>query len=440
MNTSRPTLAASTSFPSAETSQSALYAKVAWRLVPLLFLCYVAAYLDRVNVGFAKLQMLKDLGFSETVYGLGAGIFFIGYFIFEVPSNIILHKVGARIWIARVMITWAIISGLMMFATTPAMFYTLRFLLGLAEAGLFPGVILYLTYWFPAERRGKIIALFMTGIPISGVIGGPLSGWILHSMSGTHGLAGWQWLFVIEAIPSLVLGVVVILMLDKGIEQARWLTDDEKRTLIVNIAADASRVESHSFRDGFTNRMVWVLSVIYLFFIMGLYGVGFWLPTLIKGSGVKDPLTIGLLTTLPYAAAAISMVVVGRSSDARRERRWHLALPGLIGTAGWIVAVAAGSGNVTLAMIGLTVATMGVMTTLCQFWCLPTAVLAGAAAATGVAVVNSVGNLAGFVSPYVIGWIIDKTHSTDLGVYTLAACLSIGGLLVLGLPKRLVNH
>ncbi|TDG08244.1 MFS transporter [Paraburkholderia guartelaensis] len=440
MNTSRPTLAASTTFPSAETSQSALYAKVAWRLVPLLFLCYVAAYLDRVNVGFAKLQMLKDLGFSETVYGLGAGIFFIGYFIFEVPSNIILHKVGARIWIARVMITWAIISGLMMFAKTPAMFYTLRFLLGVAEAGLFPGVILYLTYWFPAERRGKIIALFMTGIPISGVIGGPLSGWILHSMSGTHGLAGWQWLFVIEAIPSLVLGVVVILMLDKGIEQAKWLNDDEKRTLIVNIAADASRVESHSFRDGFTNRMVWVLSVIYLFFIMGLYGVGFWLPTLIKGSGVKDPLTIGLLTTLPYAAAAISMVVVGRSSDARRERRWHVALPGLIGTAGWIVAVAAGSGNVTLAMIGLTVATMGVMTTLCQFWCLPTAVLAGAAAATGVAVVNSVGNLAGFVSPYVIGWIIDKTHSTDLGVYTLAACLSIGGLLVLALPKRLVNH
>ncbi|HKR38853.1 MAG TPA: MFS transporter [Paraburkholderia sp.] len=440
MDTSRPTLAASTTFPSAETSQSALYAKVAWRLVPLLFLCYVAAYLDRVNVGFAKLQMLKDLGFSETVYGLGAGIFFIGYFIFEVPSNIILHKVGARIWIARVMITWAIISGLMMFATTPAMFYMLRFLLGVAEAGLFPGVILYLTYWFPAERRGKIIALFMTGIPISGVIGGPLSGWILHSMSGTHGLAGWQWLFVIEAIPSLVLGVVVILMLDKGIEQASWLSDDEKRTLIVNIAADASRVESHSFRDGFTNRMVWVLSVIYLFFIMGLYGVGFWLPTLIKGSGVKDPLTIGLLTTLPYAAAAISMVVVGRSSDARRERRWHVALPGLIGTAGWIVAVAAGSGNVTLAMIGLTVATMGVMTTLCQFWCLPTAVLAGAAAATGVAVVNSVGNLAGFVSPYVIGWIIDKTHSTDLGVYTLAACLSIGGLLVLALPKRLVNH
>jgi D-galactonate transporter len=420
--------------------ESALYAKVTWRLIPLLFLCYVAAYLDRVNVGFAKLQMLKDLGFSETVYGLGAGIFFIGYFIFEVPSNIILHKVGARLWIARVMITWAIISAAMMFVQSPTTFYVLRFLLGLAEAGLFPGVILYLTYWYPSARRGKIIALFMTGIPISGVIGGPLSGWILHAMSGTHGLAGWQWLFLLEAIPSLVLGFVIIFKLDRGIEQAKWLTDAEKKTLAANVAADAEGVESHSFKDGFTNPMVWVLSVIYLFFIMGLYGVGFWLPTLIKGSGVKDPLAIGLLTTLPYAAAAISMIVVGRSSDARRERRWHVAVPGLIGTAGWIAAVMAGSGNVTLAMIGLTVATMGVMTTLCQFWCLPTAILAGAAAATGVAVVNSFGNLAGFVSPYVIGWIIDKTHSTDLGVYTLAACLAIGGLLVLLMPKRMVNR
>lgn len=440
MNPSRSAIATPPHYAPADASQSALYARVTWRLIPLLFLCYVAAYLDRVNVGFAKLQMLQDLHFTETVYGLGAGIFFIGYFIFEVPSNIILHKVGARLWIARVMITWAVISACMMFTKTPTVFYILRFLLGLAEAGLFPGVILYLTYWYPSERRGKIIALFMTGIPISGVIGGPLSGWILHAMGGVSGLAGWQWLFLLEAIPSFVLGVVVILMLDKGIEQAKWLTDDEKRTLIANIAADASGTTSHSFKDGFTRPMVWALCVIYLFFIMGLYGVSFWLPTLIKDSGVKDPLTIGLLTMLPYAAAAVSMIVVGRSSDARRERRWHIALPGLIGTAGWAVTVSAGSGNVTLAMIGLTIATMGVMTTLCQFWCLPTAILAGAAAATGVAVVNSVGNLAGFISPYVIGWIIDKTHSTDLGVYTLAACLAIGGLLVLALPKRLVNR
>ena len=423
-----------------EAEESRVYAKVAWRLIPFLFLCYVAAYLDRVNVGFAKLQMLQDLQFSETVYGLGAGIFFIGYFIFEVPSNIILHKVGARLWIARVMLTWALISAAMMFVTTPTLFYVLRFALGLAEAGLFPGVILYLTYWFPASRRGRIIAFFMTGIPMSGVIGGPLSGWILHAMSGVHGWAGWQWLFLLEALPSLVMGFAVIAYLDNGIKDAHWLSENEKRLLMDNIAADEREVKSHSLRDGFTNPLVWLLSGIYFFFIMGLYGVGFWLPTLIKGSGVKDPLMIGLLTTLPYAAAVLAMIFVSRSSDNRRERRWHVTLPALLGTFGWLVTVATGHASVTLAMIALTVATMCVMTTLSQFWCLPTAVLTGAAAATGVAVVNSVGNLAGFVSPYAIGWIIDKTHSTDLGVYTLAVCIAIGGVLALTLPKHLVNR
>ena len=213
--------------PAALSGDERLYARVTWRLIPFLFLCYVAAYLDRVNVGFAKLQMLTDLRFSETVYGLGAGIFFIGYFLFEVPSNIILHRVGARVWIARVMITWAIISGAMAFVTTPFWFYTLRFLLGVAEAGLFPGVILYLTYWYPAERRGRMIALFMTGIPVSGVLGGPLSGWIMQALAGTAGYAGWQWLFVIEALPSVVMGIAVLLYLVFVIQIARWLSDVE---------------------------------------------------------------------------------------------------------------------------------------------------------------------------------------------------------------------
>ena len=318
----------------AESSESALYSKVTRRLIPLLFLCYVAAYLDRVNVGFAKLSMLKDLHFSETIYGFGAGIFFVGYFIFEVPSNVILHKLGARLWIARVMITWAA----MMFVKTPMGFYVLRFLLGAAEAGLFPGVILYLTYWYPSARRGRIIAMFMTGIPVSGVLGGPLSGWILHTAEGANGLAGWQWLFIIEAIPSVILGLVIILLLDRGIEQAKWLTPEEKRVLAANIAADSKDVASQSFRDGFMRPMVWALSGIYLFFIMGLYGVGFWLPTLIKGSGVTDPLEIGLLTALPYAAAAAAMILVGQSSDASRERRWHIAVPGVMrapGTSLW---------------------------------------------------------------------------------------------------------
>ena len=420
-------------------TENSIYAKVTWRLIPFLFVCYVAAYLDRVNVGFAKLQMLGDLHFSETVYGLGAGVFFIGYFLFEVPSNLILHRVGARRWIARIMLTWAVLSGAMAFVNTPFMFYTVRFLLGLAEAGLFPGVILYLTYWYPAERRGKMIALFMTGIPIAGVVGGPLSGWILQSMSGLGGYAGWQWLFLVEALPSLVMGIAVLAYLDNGIEHAKWLSESEKRVLARNVAADGKQVQSHAMRDGFTSPRVWQLCAIYFCFIMGLYGVGFWLPTLIQGAGIKSALTIGLLTAVPYGVGAIAMVLVSRNSDAVRERRWHLAVPGVIGTLGWLAAVHF-KGDTTLAMAGLTVATAGVMVTLSQFWCLPTALLAGAAAAAGIAVINSVGNLAGFVSPYVIGWIIDKTHSTDLGVYTLAASIALGSLIALAMPGRLVNR
>lgn len=432
--------AAAGTAPGVLSEEECVYNKVTWRLVPFLFLCYVAAYLDRVNVGFAKLQMLTDLRFSETMYGLSAGIFFIGYFVFEVPSNIALHKVGARMWIARVMITWAVISGAMAFVTTSFWFYLLRFLLGAAEAGLFPGVILYLTYWYPAERRGKIIALFMTGIPISGVVGGPLSGWIMQSLGGSAGLSGWQWLFVIEALPSLVMGGAVLLYLDDGIEKARWLTSAEKALLTRNVAEDQRHVTLHRLSEGFTSPRVWILCTVYFFFIMGLYGIGFWLPTLIKNTGVQAPLAIGFLTALPYAAGAVAMVWISRLSDSARERRWHLAIPALLGAAGWLITVGVGGSNTVLAMAALTLATIGVLSTLSQFWCLPTALLAGAAAASGIAVINSVGNLAGFVSPYLIGWIIDRTHSTDLGVYTLAACIATGGIMTLAMPKRLVNR
>jgi sugar phosphate permease len=419
--------------------EDSIYRKVTWRLIPLLFLCYVAAYLDRVNVGFAKLQMLNDLQFSETIYGLGAGIFFIGYFLFEVPSNIILHKVGARLWIARVMLTWAIISAGMMFVSSPTMFYSMRFLLGVAEAGLFPGVMLYLTYWFPANRRGSIIAMFMTGIPVAGLIGGPLSGWIINNFSGVHGLAGWQWMFLIEALPSFILAFAVFFYLDDGIKKAKWLSQDEKDLLSRNIDNDSKSAAGHRLIDGFKSSWVWLLSFIYLFFIMGLYGVGFWLPTLIKGAGVTNALTIGFLTVIPYGAAAIAMIVVGRMSDAARERRWHILIPGVVGALGWILSVQFSS-NLLIAEIALTIATIGVLVTLAQFWSLPTAILSGAAAATGIAVVNSFGNLAGFISPYLIGWIIDTTKSIDLGVYTLAGCLFVGSVLVLTIPKHLVNR
>ncbi len=420
-------------------AESRLYARVTRRLVPLLFLCYVAAYLDRVNVGFAKLQMLRDLRFSEAVYGLGAGIFFIGYFLFEVPSNVVLHRVGARRWIARVMLTWAVISAGTAFVETPGAFYAVRFLLGVAEAGLFPGVILYLTYWFPAARRGRIIALFMTGIPVAGVVGGPVSGWIMQATAGAGGLAGWQWLFVIEALPSVALGAAVLFYLDDGVAAARWLSAGEKALLARRVAEDAGGAASHALREGFTNPRVWQLGAVYFFLIMGLYGVGFWLPTLIARTGVEGPLAIGALTVLPNAAAAVAMVAVGRRSDARRERRWHLVVPGLVGTAGWLVTARAG-GDTAAAVAAMTVATAGVMCTLSQFWTLPTAILAGAAAASGIAVINSVGNLAGFVSPWLIGWVIDRTRSAELGVYALAASLCVGSLLSLAVPARAVDR
>ena len=418
--------------------EEATFSKVTWRLLPLLFLCYVASYLDRVNVGFAKLQMLQDLKFSETIYGLGAGIFFIGYFIFEVPSNIILHKVGARLWIARIMITWGIISGAMIFVTTPEMFYVMRFLLGVAEAGFFPGVILYLTYWYPSHRRGKITALFMTGIAISGVIGGPLSGWIMHAFPGVHGLAGWQWMFILEAIPSLVLGVVVIFYLKDRIRDAHWLNEDEKRLLESQIAQEQADKTEVSLGQMFADGKVWLSAIIYFCFVMGLYGVSFWLPTIIKTTGVSDPLNIGLLTAIPYAIAAVAMIMIGRSADQQRERRWHVAIPAFLGCVGLLFSTVYDH-NTLLAMASLTLAAVGILTTLPLFWSLPTAFLSGTAAAAGIALINSLGNLAGFVSPYLVGWLKDATQSTNMGMYVLAGSLLLGGLLTLAVPAKLVN-
>jgi D-galactonate transporter len=411
------------------------YARVTWRLVPLLFICYVAAYLDRVNVGFAKLQMLNDLKFSEAVYGLGAGIFFIGYFLFEVPSNLLLHKLGARRWIARIMISWGVISGCMMFVQTPTMFYVLRFLLGLAEAGFFPGIILYLTYWYPAARRSQVTSLFMTGIPMAGVIGGPLSGWILGAFDGVSGMAGWKWLFLLEALPSVALGVVVLCFLDDRIDDARWLTVEQKRLLQRNIAQEHAGIEDHSALGAFRNAKVWVLCAAYFGFIMGLYGVGFWLPSLIKASGISSPATIGWLVAIPYSAAVVAMVMTSRHSDRTGERRWHIAIPALVGAAALAVSTVVPQ-TPFWAIVTLTVATMGILTGLAQFWVLPPAFLGGAAAAAGIALINSVGNLAGFASPFIVGWIKDSTGSTNIGLYVIAASLVIGGAIVVAIAQR----
>jgi D-galactonate transporter len=414
------------------------YAKVTRRLLPFLFLCYVAAYLDRVNVGFAKLQMLNDLKFSETVYGLGAGIFFIGYFFFEVPSNILMHRVGARVWISRIMITWAIVSAASLYVTTPTVFYVMRFLLGVAEAGFFPGIVLYLTYWYPAQRRSRMNALFMIGIPVAGVFGGPLSGWIMQSFNGVHGLSNWQWLFVLEAIPSAVLGVFTLFCLPNGIRAAKWLTEEAKQLLEENIAQDGTGKAHHSLSSVFANGKVWLMAAIYFCCMMGLYGVGFYLPTLIKNAGVKGALEVGLLTAIPYGCAVVAMLLIAKSSDRTGERRWHFAIASAMASLGLLLSTIYGS-NVMIAMAALSLATAGLLATMPVFWTYPSAILGGSAAAAGIAMINSIGNLAGFVSPSIIGWMKDVTHSTNAGMYVVACALFLGAVLALLQPRALVN-
>jgi len=410
--------------------ENATYAKVTWRLLPFLFICYVAAYLDRVNVGFAKLQMLSDLKFSESVYGLGAGIFFIGYFVFEVPSNILLHRLGARVWISRIMVTWALVSAASLFVNTPAMFYALRFLLGVAEAGFFPGIVLYLTYWYPSARRGRMNALFMIGIPVAGVVGGPLSGWIMQAFNGVQGLSNWQWLFLLEALPSLLLGIVTLFVLPNGIRAAAWLEERQKQLLEDNIARDGYAGAEASLRSIVSNGRVWRLAAIYFCCMMGLYGVSFYLPTLIKAAGVKDALDVGLLTAVPYAVAIVSMILVARSSDRHNERRWHLAMAGVAAAAGFYASTLY-TGNIALVLFTLSLGTAGVLSMMPVFWTYPSSVLTGTAAAAGIAMINSIGNLAGFVSPSVIGWMKDVTHSTNAGLVVVAAALSVGAALTL---------
>jgi D-galactonate transporter len=422
-----------------EQEKSRVYAKVFWRIMPFLMLCYVIAYLDRVNVGFAKLQMSVDLGFSETVFGLGAGVFFLGYFLFEVPSNILMHKVGARVWIARIMITWGILSAAFMYVETPMQFYVLRFLLGLAEAGFYPGIILYLTYWYPSHRRAKVIAVFMSGIPVAGILGNPLSGWIMDAFHGTTGMHGWQWMFMIEAVPAVLIGLATLAYLDNGIAKAKWLSADEKKLLEDEIVADQKGKESvHSFADIVSDKRVWLMCLIYFCFVMGQYGLTLWMPTLVKATGVTGNLHIGLLSAIPFGCAIVAMNLIGRSADARRERRWHLIVPALMGAVGFVGA-ALFADNTAISIAALSLAAAGVLTCAPLFWSLPTSFLSGAAAAVGIAAINSVGNLAGFVSPYLIGYLKDLTHSGATGMYMLAIMLVIGSAAVLKTSPTLVN-
>jgi len=421
-------------------ASDALYSKVAWRIMPIVLLSYIIAYLDRVNIGFAKLQMMGDLKFSDGVYGFGAGIFFLGYFFFEIPSNLILHKVGARVWICRVLVTWGIVSGCTAFVRTPWEFYTARFLLGLAEAGFFPGMILYLTYWFPSHRRAKMMSLLMAGNPVSGIIGGPLSGYILHHFSGSRGVAGWQWLFIIEAMPAVVLGVVILFFLDDRVVNAKWLSENEKMVVAAEIAEEASSKTHHTVLSVFASPRVWLMAAIYFCITSGSYAIGFWQPTIIRQTGVKDAFDIGLLTIVPYTLALISMVLVGRHSDKMRERRWHVVLPNIIAALGFVLCTQAGN-NTMVAMIGLTMAVVGVVTALPMFWALPTSFLGGTAAAAGIALVNCTGNLGGFFSPTIIGVLKTHTGTLNSGLFLVSGCMLAASILIVArVPAKLVNR
>ncbi|MDV7210962.1 MFS transporter [Azotobacter beijerinckii] len=422
------------------TTRSSAYRKTAWRLMPFLMLCYLCAYLDRVNVGFAKLQMMNDLGLSDTVYGLGAGLFFIGYFLCEVPSNLLLHKIGARIWIARIMITWGILSAMFAFVETAWQFYLLRFLLGMAEAGLAPGILLYLTYWFPTYRRARLTVLWFVAIPLSGMFGGPLSGWIMAHFAGLHGWAGWQWMFVLEAVPTVLVGVWVLSYLKDRVEDATWLDDEEKQLIQRELAEDNQQKTEHaSVRAFISDRRLWLLAGIYFSVVMGQYAITFWLPTLVRNAGVADPVHIGLLTSVPYLCAIVVMLLAGRSSDKHRERRWHVVLPMWAGGIGLTLAAIYGH-DVGLSILCLSLAAAGVLSASSLFWMLPTSLLGGVSAAAGIAAVNSIANLAGFCSPYLIGWITTSTGSSQVGMYLITAVLVSGALLVFRLPATLINR
>jgi ACS family tartrate transporter-like MFS transporter len=404
--------------------------KSARRLLPFLCLCYIVNFLDRVNVGFASLAMNEDLGFSPSVFGAGAGIFFAGYILFEMPSNLALHRFGARIWIARIMISWGLVATAMALVHNEGSFYALRLLLGIAEAGFFPGIILYLTYWFPARERARIVSLFMAAVPLATVFGGPLSGALLE-MHGLLGLKGWQWLFIIEGLPAVVLGVVVLFFLDDRPDAARWLSEAERQALSATLAAEANVTREIGYAglgQALTRPRVLTLGLLYFCIVVGLYGIGFWMPQVIQTFGLR-PLEIGFLTVVPSLVAALGMVLWGARSDRTGERIWHISLPLMLGGAAF--AWSAFTSPLGLTMVALTLATLGIYAAIGTFWSLPTAILTGAGAAAGIALVNSIGNLAGLVSPAIVGVIRQATDSFTAALLFLAGALLLGAVIAL---------
>ncbi len=425
-----------------------LYAKISWRLIPYIFVLYILAYLDRVNVGFAALEMRHDLALSATVYGTGAGIFFLGQGLFDLPSNLLLNRVGPRLWIARIMITWGIIATCMSLIKGAHSFYIMRFLLGVSEAGFFPGMILYLTYWFPSQERARAVAKFMTATSLAGVIGAPLSSLLLKLEGHSH-LHGWQWLFIGEGIPTILGGISVLFLLRDHPRDARWLTEPEKKWLDEELERDRKEggaADKQSLGDAFRTPMVWVLAGIFLVYSIGVYTLSLWMPLVLNSivhpaaaaakeitasSGASQ---IARLSTLPYLAAALFTILVGWSSDRLRERRWHMIACLLLGATGF--AWAAVTHSLVLALMAFTVAAVGIFSLMGPFWALPTRVLGGQAAAGGVAIITMIGSLGGFIGPYLTGRLRDATHGFSAGLFTVGAAAVLAAALCIALPAR----
>ena len=406
-------------------AEARIFSRAAWRLIPFMGLLYIVSFLDRVNVGFAALTMNADIGLDTTAYGVGAGIFFIGYFVFEVPSNAILERVGARVWIFRITLTWGIVSMSTAFVRGPHAFYFVRFLLGAAEAGFFPGMVLYLTFWFPEAMRARFISLFMVAIPLASVIGSPLSGYIL-TFEGTRGLHGWQWLFLIEGCPSCLLAFVTLAYLPDRPSRARWLAASDATVIESRLKLEAP--PAGDLLSCFTDARVWFLSLADFGIVTGLYGIGLWLPQMIKALGYST-FTTGFIVAVPYVASVVGMIAWGVSSDRSRERIWHVAIAAALAAAA--LAFAAIRHGPSEQVLALSVAAVGIYASLSTFWALPPSFLGGSAAAGGIAFINSISNLGGFVGPSLMGWLKTVTGGYSAGMVVLSVLLTASALVVL---------
>ncbi|MGF6756746.1 MFS transporter [Paraburkholderia sp. GAS42] len=412
------------------TEEHAMFRKVAWRIIPFLFLCYVVSFLDRINIGFAQLQMKHDLGFSDAMYGLGAAVFYVGYVLCEVPSNILLARFGARRTFTRIMLLWGLASVCMMFVSTPAHFYILRFMLGVFEAGFFPGIVLYLTYWFPVNRRAAVMSVFFAGVAVAGVLGGLFSGWIMRDMGGVMGLFGWQWMFAIEGAPAVILAFVALFCLVDRPHDATWLTTPQKDRLVALCARGQAANAAHDgrrFLDALRDPRVYLFAFIYFSLTCASLTLNFWMPLMIRDFGIKDVVSVSLYTVVPNAIGAIGLILIARRSDRTGERRKHFAFCTIGG--GLALAALTLHLNSFPAMLAiLSLACVLIFAALPIFWSVPPSYLPGKAAASGIAFISSVGITSGIVSPWVIGQIRTSTGSMDIAVYLLAGLLVLSGV------------